>query len=157
LIVLLDSGPLGKACHPTPKPGSEDEAVQAWLQAMVGARHRVLVPAVADYEVRRSFLLTDLGAAVQRLDTLKQTLGFVSLTDEALLQASAFWARVRKGHQPTAGDQALDGDAILAAQAATLRPENWGSPGDTVIIATLNLGHLNRFGPPANLWSNIQP
>ena len=46
-----------------------------------------------------------------------------------------------------AADPALDGDVILAAQAATLDRAR-------VIDATTNVRHLSRF-VPAKLWADI--
>jgi hypothetical protein len=47
---------------------------------------------------------------------------------------------------------ALDGDAILAGQAAIV-----GFPGDEVIIATTNVHHLGRFpGIDARPWQSIR-
>jgi hypothetical protein len=48
-----------------------------------------------------------------------------------------------------AGDKALDGDVILAAQAIVLEAPD-------VLIATTKVGHLSRF-VPADLWQNIEP
>ena len=62
-------------------------------------------------------------------------------------RAAAFWAEARQEGRPTAPDPALDGDVILAAQAATL-------DHDDVIIATTNPGHLSRY-TPAELWTDI--
>jgi hypothetical protein len=50
---------------------------------------------------------------------------------------------------PTASEDALDADVILAACAATI-----GQPGDQVIVATANVGHLARYCD-AQLWSTI--
>jgi len=59
---------------------------------------------------------------------------------------------VRREGKPTAPDLALDGDAILAGQAAAL------STGgeDEVVIATTNVDHLSRF-VTAKLWQEIRP
>ncbi len=68
-------------------------------------------------------------------------------------RAAEFWAHVRRLGLPTSGPRALDADAILAAQASLL-----GSPGDLVILATGNLGHLARFpGIVAEEWEKIIP
>ncbi len=60
-----------------------------------------------------------------------------------------FWAIVRNAGLPTAGPAELDGDVILAAQAASLADPQ-------VVVATANLGHLGRF-VAADLWTNIRP
>jgi len=50
---------------------------------------------------------------------------------------------------PTASAHALDADVILAACSAML-----GQPGDQVIVATVNVGHLVRYCD-ARLWTTI--
>ena len=64
-------------------------------------------------------------------------------------RAAEFWALARQQGQPTASDESLDADAILAGQADTLdAPE--------AIVATTNVGHLTRF-VAADIWPNITP
>jgi hypothetical protein len=70
------------------------------------------------------------------------------LTTVTMRRAAEFWAQLRGQGTPTADDKALDGDVILAAQAALLSAQ-----GD-VVIATTNVGHLSRL-VPADLWQNI--
>jgi toxin FitB len=67
-----------------------------------------------------------------------------------MLKAAEFWAVGRTGGRPTAKDEALDGDVILAGQAATL---DVGS--DELVIATTNVKNLSRFAR-AEIWSHIQ-
>jgi hypothetical protein len=50
-----------------------------------------------------------------------------------------FWADARARGVPTASRDALDADVILAACAATI-----GQPGDAVMVAATNVGHLAR-------------
>jgi hypothetical protein len=64
-----------------------------------------------------------------------------------MLRAASFWADTRRRGRPTAGDQSLDADAILAGQAATL---NRGE----VIVASTNPRHIARF-VPARRWQEI--
>jgi hypothetical protein len=64
-------------------------------------------------------------------------------------RAAELWAQARCQGQPTAADNTIDADVILAARALTL-----GAPN--VVIATTNVGHLARF-VAADLWPNIAP
>jgi predicted nucleic acid-binding protein len=115
---------------------------------MVAQGHRVMVPEIADYEVRRELLRANKAAGIARLDALARSLEYLPLTTRAMHQAASFWAQARQQGRPTAVDAALDGDMILAAQAVTLN-----EPG--VVVATTNVRHLSRF-VAADLWSNIR-
>ncbi len=72
------------------------------------------------------------------------------ITTEAMLKAAEFWATVRSRGRPTAKDEAIDGDAILAGQAVTL-----DIGADQLVIATTNVKHLLRFAR-AEVWTDIQ-
>ncbi|MHB1423643.1 MAG: PIN domain-containing protein [Gemmataceae bacterium] len=141
-VVFLDAGPLGMISHPRPRSD-----IVVWLATLMAAGMDVLVPEIADYEDRRELLRAAKTKSVARLDELKTTLGFVPLTSEAMLQAATFWAEARRRGRPTARDESLDADVILAAQAAT-----WA--GKVVILASSNPKHLSRF-VPADYWENI--
>ncbi len=93
-------------------------------------------------------------AGLARLDELTNLgLDYLPVTTAALRRAAEFWAIVRNLGQPTAHPQALDGDALLAAQASLC-----GGPEDEVLIATTNVGHLSRFpGIDARYWELILP
>ena len=73
----------------------------------------------------------------------------IPLTTQTMLKAAEFWAQVRKQGMPTADNKTLDGDVILAAQAAMLEND-----GHTVIIATTNVNHLSRLAN-ARGWREI--
>ena len=107
----------------------------------------VMVPEIADYEVRRELLRARRTAGIARLDALITHVEYLAITTSAMRQAATFWAEARQQGRPTAADPALDGDVILAAQAATLSRVD-------VIVATTNARHLSRF-VPAELWSDI--
>ena len=66
-----------------------------------------------------------------------------------MLKAAEFWANARKQGQPTANNQSLDADVILAAQAFMI-----SSQGEDAVIATTNVRHLTRF-VPAKVWHEI--
>jgi hypothetical protein len=148
MIVLLDAGPLGLVTNP--RATVKSQRCKRWLVDLLNQGVRVLVPEIADYEVRRELLQAGRLRGVTHLDQLKSTAGYVPLTTPMMLQAAAFWAQARQQGQPTAPDPALDADVILAAQAMILTRQ-----GDLVIIATTNVGHLSRYAP-ADVWSNIQ-
>ncbi len=88
-----------------------------------------------------------------QLDNLRANLAYDPITTPIMDRAAEFWADVRRRGLPTAADQSLDADAILAAQAALI-----GGPGDTVTVATSNPAHLGRFpGIDARDWRSITP
>ena len=144
-VVLLDAGPLGLVTNP--RRSRLSVACAQWLQVLVARGIRVLVPEIADYEVRRELLRANKMTGLGRLDALANLLEYLPLTTAAMRQAALFWAQARQQGQPTADDKALDGDVILAAQAITLGVAD-------VVIATTNVGHLSRFAP-AVLWPDI--
>jgi predicted nucleic acid-binding protein len=146
-VVLLDSAPLGLLTAPPRRPGAR--ACSRWLTGLVTAGARVVVPEITDYELRRELLRAGKTASVQRLDALARATEYLAITTPAMRRAAELWAQARQQGQPTAADNTIDADMILAAQALTL-----GAPH--VVIATTNVGHLSRF-VPAELWQNIPP
>ncbi len=144
-IVLLDSGPLGMVSHP-----KMNRDVADWLRQLLTSGATVLVPEICDYEVRRELLRVRKTASVERLDELKQTLGYLPITTDAMLMAAQFWADARNLGRPTSKDDSLDADVILAGQSAAL------AEGDQrPVIATTNVKHLSRFAQ-ASLWHDVR-
>ena len=141
-VVLLDAGPLGMLSHPR---ASADAA--AWLAGLVAGGVQVLIPEIADYEVRRELLRANRLKGIRRLDQLKLSLGYLPITTAAMLKAAEFWASARRQGQPTAHDLALDADVILAGQAATLGKRR-------VVVASTNPRHLRRF-VTAEHWQDV--
>ena len=142
--IVLDSGPLGLVTNP--HWSEQAAACGEWLSnAAPGAT--VMVPEIADYEVRRELIRARRTKGIARLDALIAQVEYLPITTSAMRQAARFWAEARQQGRPTAADPALDGDVILAAQIATLNRE-------AVIVATTNVKHLSRF-VPADIWSDI--
>jgi predicted nucleic acid-binding protein len=147
--LVLDSGVLGQLCHPH---NVRNRPVVEWLVRLL--RHgdtpiQVFIPEIADYELRRKLLhLVRKGQAsvrsIERLDDLERLLDYLPLDTEVMHQAAALWAEARRLGSPTAGENALDGDVILAAQAMAV---------DGVVVTT-NRKHLSRFVPTKE-WSDI--
>lgn len=140
LTIMLDSGVLGGLAHPRPNVD-----MARWFERILVDGAQVIVPEIADYEVRRSLLLEGLAKSLTRLDQLKAVLIYQPIDTDAMLTAAALWAQVRKQGRPTADPKALDGDVILVAQAL--------QSGATV--ATDNVGHLATM-VDARRWQDIQ-
>ena len=144
-VVLLDAGPLGMATNPNRSPSNL--ACTRWLQELVASGVRVLVPEIADYEVRRELLRANKVRGVAKLDALASSLSYLPLSTAAVRKAAECWAQARQQGRPTASDQSLDADVLLAGQALTL--------GGDVVIATTNVGHLSQF-VAAEEWHKIR-
>ena len=146
-VVILDASPLSLLSNPNHPP--DVVACRAWAATLQAAGHRIVVPEISDYEVRRELIRARKVRSLRALDRLISQLDYLPLTTAAMRRAAEFWATVRQAGLPTAGPAELDADAILAAQAVT-----FGDPN--LVVATTNVGHLARF-VPADLWSNISP
>jgi hypothetical protein len=148
-LVLLDAGVVGLLFS---SPGLASVSLGlAWMRRLIAADVVVTITNLTDYEVRRELIRLKATRKLFLLDSLQPSVLAAEVTPEAWLKAAEFWAIVRSTGKPTADPHALDGDAILAGVAATI-----GVPGDSVTIATTNVGHLSRFpGVDARRWETI--
>lgn len=146
-VVILDAGPLGLLADPRPRP--DVVACRRWAGDLLAAGSRVLIPEIADYEVRRELLRAVRPKSVSELDRLQTWIEYLPIATPVMRRAAELWAVARQTGQPTAGDNTIDGDMILVALAESLRDP-------TAVIATTNVGHLARFFS-AELWTNIVP
>lgn len=147
--ILLDSSPLGTLSNPAQTP--EVIAISLWAADCDDADHKLYVPEVIDYEIRRELLRAGKSAGIAKLNALKASLIYLPLTTDAMLLAADLWAQSWRRGQPTGDPKKLDIDVILAAQALLL-----GVPQPDLILATSNVGHLSQFVPAA-LWTDIDP
>lgn len=145
-VILLDSTPLGLVTRPNPSPSSI--ACRQWIHSQAAQGSRIIIPEIVDYELRRELLRANKQRGLSHLNMLIQQLEYLPLTTATMRQAALFWAQARQQGQPTAGDNTIDADVILAAQAATIG-------GPNVVVATTNVKHLSRF-VTAELWENIK-
>ena len=143
ITVLIDAGPLGMISNP--KATATNRECYDWLEALVVSGARVFVPEIADYEVRRELLRAGKTQGIARLDLIKNTIGYISITTSVMLKAAELWAEARRSGMPTADRKELDCDVILAAQALAING----------IVATENVGHLSRF-VDAKHWRDIK-
>jgi predicted nucleic acid-binding protein len=149
--VFLDTGPLGlvtgRADHP------DAEACRAWAYRLQGEGVSLIVPEVADYELRRELIRAGKAAGIGRLDLFEDGTIYLPITTGAMREAARLWARVRNAGLVTAPPLALDGDAILAGQVLDYCEAAGVSVRD-IVVASVNVRHLDRFVPSA-LWSRI--
>ena len=136
---MLDTGPLGMVTNPKTSSAICQEC-KLWLDDLPLKGYEVMLPEIADYELRRELLRVGKVAGIRRLDQLKAAITYRPITTEVMLKAAKLWAEARRRGRPTADPKALDGDVILAAQAILVADE-----GNEVIVATTNLGHLSQF------------
>jgi len=137
--IMLDAGPLGMIIHPR-----ANVEVTNWFHLMLKQDTVIIIPEIADYEVRRNLVLENLEKSIARLDQLEGKLRYQPLKTTAMRRAAELWARARRGGYPTADMRSLDADVILAAQAEEAK----------AVVATENVGHLSRFVEAKN-WREI--
>jgi predicted nucleic acid-binding protein len=119
--------------------------INLWLEARVRAGTTVLVPEIADYEVRRELIRAGKQRSIRRLDMLVRRATFLPIDTATMRRAAELWAQARNRGVPTAPPEALDADVILAAQAE----------GAGAVVATENAGHLGRFVTALH-WRDIR-
>src|SRR6185437_3257145 len=94
--VLLDAGPLGHACRCRGSPLGDQ--CRLWLDGLFDRGVDIIVPEIADDEVRRE--LTRVGAAgsLRRLDApvMPGYLTYAPITTPEWRQAAIFWADARR-------------------------------------------------------------
>ena len=147
MIIFLDTSVLGLVTHPRAK--GEAKKCCEWMLQGLKAGEQFVIPEIADYELRRSYVLNDLSESLARLDELKKQISYCEITTAAMILAATFWARMRKEGSPTADDLDLDADMILAAQY-----EVYQAHGQPKIVATTNLKHLDKL-TTARTWESI--
>ena len=136
---LLDTGPLGELCHPDIKV--VQPRIRLFVEHLKQNNHQVFLSEIADYELRRKFLhlawqnQQQTSRRLKRLDKLRELFDYLPVTTVHWQKAAELWAIARLKGERTSGDNAIDADVILAAQALLI--------GGTVI--TKNPKHLSRF------------
>lgn len=71
-IIVLDASPLGLAAKAIGK--ADGDRCRAWIRALDAAGVRVVVPEIADYEVRRELLGVVVPTSIARLDQVESVL-----------------------------------------------------------------------------------
>jgi predicted nucleic acid-binding protein len=149
-LIFLDSGPLGLVSMPAPQRLADE--CRDWIVRVLSGGDEIVLPEIADYEVRRELLRAGKTRGLRLLNSLKLQFIYMPITTQVMQRAAILWAQSRQIGKPTSSAEALDGDVILSAQALIAKEKS----GYEVLIATTNTRHLSRF-VAADLWSNIQP
>lgn len=147
--VLLDSGPLGLLSHPA--QSETTKRALGWAEAQMVAGCTLIVPEIADYEVRRELTRAGRFRGINRLNDLATAFAYLPLTTAMMRRAANLWAEARNSGRPSASKDSLDGDVILAAQALVYADE---VGLDDVVVATTNPRHLEHYVSAKN-WHEI--
>lgn len=91
---MLDAGPLGLITNP--KLSTESETCAHWLQTHITSGSRIVIPEIADYEVRRELLRANKTKGVARLDELANLIEYLPIKTAAMRQAAKLWAEARQ-------------------------------------------------------------
>ena len=136
--LLLDTGVLGQVCHPR-----KYSDVRAWAVRAARA-HDILVPEVADYELRRELIRIGARRSLDHLDQLERVLHYVPMSTAIWRHAAQLWAMQRQRGRPAADEASLDCDVLLAAQALA----------EDGIVITFNARHFNGL-VAALTWQEV--
>ena len=77
MIVLLDSGPLGILSSPSASPRNLE--CRYWSEGLIAKGYKLIVPEIADFEVRRELLRANKNEGLRRLDALKAKFQYLPL------------------------------------------------------------------------------
>jgi predicted nucleic acid-binding protein len=143
MLIFLDTTLLWLSVHP--RGGPTATALRRALQKRLQAGDYLAVAEICDYEARRELIRKGATKQIANLDELISTNTYVPLDTGTMREAASIWAQLRRGGAPTAGQEALDGDVILAAQAIRQGPH---------LVATANLQHLARICNALD-WQNL--
>jgi predicted nucleic acid-binding protein len=102
-LLVLDTGVLGIVTNPKASP--EITKCQQWIKAQLQKRKYLVIPEIADYELRRELLRANKIQGLARLDALNMTSLYLPITTQAMLKAAEFWATARKQGKPTSHEQ----------------------------------------------------
>ncbi len=154
MIVFLDTGVLGLVA--SPKKTGDARDCKEWLFRLLSRGVYLVTSDLCDYEVRRGLILASFSqpliSGIDNLNSLPQFNDFLPLIKDLMKEAAQIWAEARNQAIPTADNKNIDGDIIIAAQWRLLRREY---PGRSIVIATTNVKHLQRF-TEAETWRNIK-
>lgn len=134
---LLDTNIASKICFPKHK---DNKDIALWFIKFINNQdHEIYMPEIVSYEVRRGLKYKELKdnscKHLERFEALSKHLIFLPLNSNVFGIAEELWAKARMSGTPTAGNDSIDADVILAAQALDIH----GS------VITENTKHLKNY------------
>lgn len=97
--IILDTGVIGLVTNP--KQSTQSECCATWLQHHLIAGTNVIVPEIADYELRSELLRANKEKGLERLNELIKYVEYLPICTLAMRQAAQLWAQARQQGQPT--------------------------------------------------------
>ena len=85
-FIFLDAGPLGMIANP--KATSSNLGCQLWLDSLLAQGEKVILPEIADYEIRRELLRANKQRSIIKLDRLKSILEYRPINTAVMLLAA---------------------------------------------------------------------
>ncbi len=151
---MLDTSPLGMISNPN--ASAENDAINEWALKLLRRNELIVLPEIADYEVRRELIRAKKTRGISILDSLKTKLKYLPIDTGMMLEAAQLWAEARDRGKPATNNLALDGDKVLIAQARA-GSRLWAdeSTNGHTILVTTNVKHLTHFCD-ARLWRDIE-
>jgi predicted nucleic acid-binding protein len=134
VLIFLDTTLLWLLVHP--RGGPRARALRQTVLERSVAGDQIAIAEICDYEARRELIRKGAAKQIDNLDQVVNESIYVPLDTGTMRDAAALWAQLRRSGQPTAPDEALDGDVILGAQARRQGAH---------LVATENLRHLGRI------------
>ena len=143
---LLDTNIISRLLHPK-HPNNKD--IGEWFVHFLNKDgKKIYLPEIVAYEVRRGLWVKKLKDAnsksLERFEAFSKHLNYLPINSIVFKIAEELWAKSRVNGYPTASNDSLDSDVLLAAQAIEI--------GASVI--TENIKHLKNY-VKAYHWENL--
>jgi predicted nucleic acid-binding protein len=151
--IILDSFPLSCMGKSKEKIPTETDFCREWVFSCAASGNKIYVPEICYYETLRELERRFAVVQIQKLRTFchAEIDRFIPINSQHIDEAARLWGQVRNQGKTTAGNDDLDGDMILIAQALSLN-----IPVSSLVIATTNVAHIGIFAP-AEEWRSIIP
>ena len=79
-LIFLDSGPLGLVSMPSPQVFADE--CRGWVDRILSGGDEIVLPEIADYEVRRELLRAGKISGLRLLDSLKLKFIYMPITTQ---------------------------------------------------------------------------